>query len=476
MKEPAVWISGWAYAIGALVLLVIVFYRKREPAEKLAWSLAIVFVPFLGALLFILFGLASVPRRVRRRVERVESFRASVSLPGPAAAAGQYAEETWPGVLGKALEAMGEAPRRIGNAMKLYCRGLPAAADVEKAVEAARHHVHVEFYIFRDDRLGRRFVDLLLRKIREGVQVRVLVDGIGSYAGWRLLKKLRAAGGEAASFRPLFSIEHFSPNFRNHRKIVVCDGRVAFFGGMNVGEEYLGTEGAVRREWYDIHVRIEGPAVWDLQRIFLEDWSFATRKNLDDPAFFPELAAAGGSPVQIIAGGPDVEVNPIRFAYLRALSRANRRVIIATPYIVPDRSLRDALVAAAISGAEVDIITQGYPPDNILAHACGMYYAEELLEAGIRVHTYRPGMMHAKVVCVDGEWGMLGTANLDNRSMFLNFEQMAIVDHPNDLEAIEAELRRLLGLCDPVRLEDLRSRSWIERFFMATAHLLAPLL
>ncbi|MGQ9588753.1 MAG: cardiolipin synthase [Planctomycetota bacterium] len=478
MKDPFLLISGWGYAAAVVVLLVTVFYRKREPAEKLAWSLAIVFLPFLGALLFVVFGLASVPRRVRRRVERVGGFRASVSFRPGAAAGGAvgYPEGTWRGILGKALEAMGEGPRREGNATKLYTRGLPVATDVEKAVEAAKHHVHIEFYIFRDDRLGRRFVDLLIRKLGEGVQVRVIVDGIGSYAGWKLLKKLRAAGGKAASFRPLFSVEHLSPNFRNHRKIVISDGRVAFFGGMNVGEEYLGREGAVRCEWYDLHMRVEGPAVWDLQRIFLEDWSFATREHLDDPAFSPELEAAGDSPVQIIAGGPDVDVNPIRFACLRAFSQARRRLLVASPYIVPDMSLRDALAAAALSGVEVDIVTQGYPPDHVLPYACTLYFAEELLESGVRFHSYRPGMMHAKAISVDGEWAMVGTANLDNRSMFLNFEQMAILDGPRDVEAIDEQFRRLIQASDPIRLEGLRSRSAFERFFVASAHLLAPLL
>ena len=474
-------LSGWLYFCILVFLVVVVFLRKREPASVLAWSLSIIFVPVIGPLFFLLFGLDNIPRRLLRKVAHRQEFSDRFPVPGFLRVQEESFKSTYQGgrwgSMGQLIEGLGEAPRRLGNSTHLYSDGKQAFEDMEQAIEAARHHIHIEFYIFRADSLGRQFIDQLIKKCKEGVQVRLIIDAIGTPRWWNLLHKVRKAGGEASSFLHLSSIHRVSPNLRNHRKIVICDGDTAFFGGLNVGKEYLGRTGRRGREWFDLHMRIHGPAVWDLQLIFIEDWDYCTRQTLSDPAYFPEIPVPpGNSPVQIIAGGPDVEVNPIRQVFFSSINHAEKYIYIATPYIVPDLAIRESLKTAARSGVEINLITQSSPPDHYLTYYCSQFYMEELLAAGVRIYEFTSGMMHAKAISVDGEWAMLGTANLDNRSMFLNFEQMATFDGEAEVEEIETSLKNLISNCREIHLQDMRGRHAIKRVMSAGAHLFAPLL
>ena len=468
-------LSGWLYAALVVVLVVTALLRKREPSAALGWSLAIVFLPGLGPLLFLLLGINKMPRKLLRKVahhlefSHPEAFRAHDSEHST----GEYPDGKW-GSIGKMIERLGEGPRRTGNEVVLYSDVPLLADDLRAAIDAARHHVHVEFYIFRFDEAGKRLTQRLVDKIKQGVQVRVLMDGFGSVWSRRVIKKtIERAGGEAAAFNVG---GRANPQLRNHRKMVICDGKVGFFGGRNIGTEYLGRYGPAGREWYDLNMRVRGPAVWDLQRLFIEDWSFCTDALLDDPAFFPDMEPAGEASVQIVGGGPDVEVNPIRHAIFAAFAGARRHIYIATPYLVPDMALRAALKTAAMSGVEVHVVTQAPPPDQWLTYYCGMFYIEELLAAGVHVYGYTPGMMHAKAIAVDGEWAMLGTANLDNRSMFLNFEQMGVFDGATQAGEIEKTLRELVSQSEEILPEAMRNRTRRQQFATRVARLFAPLL
>lgn len=470
--------AGWAYFVLVVAMVVVVLLRRREASSALGWSLAIVFLPAIGIVLFLLFGINRVPRRLRHKIAHHAGFKGRLEYPvtgeeEPKAI--RTREDRWHDVA-RMLESLEDAPRRTGNAVTLYEEGAHAFRDMGRAIAAATHHVHVEFYIFRNDELGRHLTDLLVSKCEEGVEVRVLVDAVGSAGNRHIVKRIRGVGGEAARFLPVRPFgKRITPNLRNHRKTVICDGCSAFFGGLNVGVEYLGRR-ARGREWYDLHVQVKGPAVWDVQRIFAEDWDFCTEAFLEGPAYFPAFEPAGDAPVQIVSGGPDSGVNAIRQAYFAAFVRARERIVVLTPYLVPDLSLRDALMSAARSDVDVHIVVQAPPTDNRLAHWCGEYYAEELIEAGIRIHGYTPGMMHAKAMTVDGEWGMIGTANLDNRSLHLNFEQMAVLDGPKQVAELEAALKGVVARSTEVTLASLRERSLLRRALPAGARLLAPLL
>lgn len=471
--------SLWAllYLAFTVGMVLFVLGRKREPSAALGWSLAIVLVPLLGSLLFLCFGLTRLPRRLRRKVEHRAGFDDLREAHASATADAARAEIPAPWArAAPMLERLGEPAVRTGNAFDLLPQGMAAFERIFEAIEGAQHHVHIEMYIFRNDALGRRLMDLLVRKAEAGVEVRLLLDYVGTLARWTLLRRLRRAGGQGAVFLPLWAIgKRFAPNLRNHRKIVVCDGRVGFFGGLNVGEEYIGRK-RLYREWCDAHVELRGPAVADIQLVFAEDWDFASKDLLEGEAYFPRLEAAGEAPVQIVSGGPDRDVNPIREAYFFAIMNARESLCIASPYIVPDLALRDALKTAARSGVEVVLLTQSWPPDNYLAEFCGSYWFEELLRAGVRIHRYEPGMMHAKLVVADDVVAAVGSANLDNRSLVLNFELIGVFAGKPEVAQLAGRFDEMLAQSRALELDTFRARSRWRKAVEGLARLLGPLL
>ena len=330
--------SGWIYFVFIISLVIMVLLRKREPSEALGWSLAIVFLPLIGPLFFLLFGITRVPRRLRRKLAHREAYGSTFELPDSFYEREKpfrtgYPSNHW-GKLGQMLESLGETPRHGGNDVTFYNEGRDAFEEAARVIDAAEHHIHIELFILRQDKVGKRLIQRLIEKIRQGVEVRLIVDAMGSPASWRTVNAIRRAGGEAATFSLLLT-HRFTPNLRTHRKLIVCDGQTAFFGGMNVGTEYLGRRGAHGRDWYDLAVRIRGPAVWDLQLMFLEDWDFASGKFLDDLAYFPQPIGTADAPVQIITGGPDAQPNPIRKAFFGAFTQAEKRIVVSTPTWYP---------------------------------------------------------------------------------------------------------------------------------------------
>ena len=480
------WISAAVstlYFAAVVLAVVTVLIRKKETASALGWSLAIVFLPFIGLGLYLLVGWNRISKKLRRKIIHRREFPSQLvegTTEDFRSALGHIVtptEERWQPVE-KLLRDLDQGPRRTGNYVELYSQGVPAFEEMERAIAEATHHIHVEFFIFRDDELGRRATAALVKKAQEGVKVRVLVDGVGSRGNNRLLREIRRAGGEGLKFLPLRPFGRATPHLRNHRKIVICDGRVAFFGGFNVGVEYLGGWRNRGRDWFDLHVRLEGPSVWDLQEVFLEDWDFAVgdSKELDPEGYFPEPIVSGGAPVQIIASGPDQSVNAIRQAFIAAFTRATDRIRVLTPYLVPDVTLRDSLMVAARAGIEVEIVMQYPPADHMVVQLCGEYFMQELLAAGVKIYGFREGMMHAKAVTVDHEWALIGTANLDNRSLHLNFEQMAILDGAAEVAELDHAFEQVRDRSTPYTLEGLEGRPWTRRALSNASRLLAPVL
>lgn len=472
--------SFWAllYLALTIVMVVVVLMRKREPAAALGWSLVIVLLPILGSVLFLTLGVSELPRRLKRKVAHRHAF-ADRLTPG-AATVDQTPPDplvaaAWePGL--RLLDSLGEPPTCPGNRVSLLEHGPEAFEQMRDAIQAAKHHIHLEMYIFRYDALGKALLDLLVHKAEQGIEVRLLVDYVGTLQRWRVLRKLRKAGGEGAVFLPLFAIgKRFAPNLRNHRKILVCDGRVGYFGGLNVGEEYLGRKRR-DRDWCDAQIELRGPAVADLQALFVEDWDFASGKMLAGSAYFPAHEKRGDAPVRIVSGGPDRRVNPIREAYFYAITHARKRLYIASPYIVADHSIRTAMKSAARSGVDIRLITQSAPPDNYLAELAGSFYFEEMMRAGIRIFRYMPGMMHAKLLLADDDVAAVGSANLDNRSLGLNFELIGIFSGRAEVGAVQARFDEMFDRCQEVTPDTFGERPRLRRVAEGLARLLSPLL
>jgi cardiolipin synthase len=468
----------------SIVAITWVLMVKKDSTSAVAWCLLIVFLPLLGAVMFVFFGDQHVTRPLQRKRRHKELYK----RPGPqetglAVAPPSTATELSAGPppargehMAWLAQRFGAFPLTSGNQIDFYHEGRPAFDAMREAIRNAQDHIHLETFIFQPDATGREFLDLLTQKAKDGVEVRLLYDAMGSIRFHRyLLAPLREAGGKSSVFLPLNPFRRrLQINMRNHRKIMIVDGRIAFMGGLNIGDEYLGKV-ARFGFWRDTHLRLEGRAVGELQRIFLEDWDFAADEHLDDARYFPPCPVNGPYPVQVIDSGPDRELKGIREMYFAAILQAKERVWIASPYCVPDSGLRDALRLAGYLGVDVRLLGQ-YHPDKWIPQFAARYYWAEMLDAGVKIYQYTKGMMHAKVVIVDGQWASVGTANLDNRSLHLNFEVNCLIYSPEAVAELEAAFQHDLGTAIRLDRAVYARRPFAGRLLENAARLLSPVL
>ncbi len=462
-----------------------VLMTKADSTSAVAWILLVFFLPFLGAIFFYLFGYQHVSRPLRRKRRHKQHYQAPPNPPNYDSASHVPGSPAWGRLpplsdnLARLAHRLGAYAVTQGNAVDFYHEGQPAFDAMREAIAAANHHIHLLFFIFQPDNLGRQFLDLLTAKAKQGVEVRLLYDAMGSHRlPARLLEPLRQAGGKTNVFLPINPFRRrLQVNMRNHRKILVADGAVGFIGGLNIGDEYVG-KNAYFGFWRDTHLRLQGPAVVDLQRIFLEDWSFAAGETLlarqDSPYFQPNLGG-GPYPVQVIDSGPDRDLKSIREVTFAAILKAQKRVWIASPYFVPDAGLLDAIRLAAYNGLDVRFLGQ-LRPDKWIPQFAARYYWANVLAAGVKVYQYAKGMMHSKIVLIDDEFASVGTANLDNRSMFLNFEVNCLIYSGQAVKVLEGALLR--DFQDSIKLERsaYAKRPFATRLLENACRLLSPIL
>jgi cardiolipin synthase len=343
-----------------------------------------------------------------------------------------------------------------------------------EAIAEARHSVHLSTYIFDGDATGRRFVDALRAAADRGTEVRVIVDGLGEkYSRPTARKLLHGSGAETARFLPVRKGGYL--NLRNHRKILVVDGLTAFTGGMNIGGRHMVEKPETAHPVVDLHFRVDGPVVADLQRVFLEDWYFVTGELLDEERFFPLLRPAGTAFARAIGDGPDKVFRKLHWILMGALSRASRRVLIMTPYFIPDRPLVSALATTAMRGIEVCLVL---PALNNLpyVHWATRSYLWELLECGIRIYYQPPPFVHTKLLLVDGLWCLIGSANLDPRSIRLNFELNMEVYDRELTGSLERHFLEVLSRSREITQEEMDRRALPEKMRDGMAKLLSPYL
>jgi cardiolipin synthase A/B len=473
-------ISFWsllagAITIWALAMTVVIVLQRRSPAATIAWLLVLALLPIIGWLVYRLIGPQRLERRkLRRRVTRKLVEEAIGALQEIECEAPMRHREQ----LARVAIAAGEAPPLRAENIVLYTEGEPKYRAVAEAIDAARHHVHIEYYIWENDQIGRRLRDQLAARAKAGIEVRLLVDATGSLGARRgFFRPLADAGAKVAWFNPvsLLGLRRRRVDFRTHRKIVVCDGRVGFTGGMNVADaqtaEFTGAQA-----WRDTHVRFEGSAVRVLQRVFAEDWFYATATEIPagDP-YFPLPTAPGGDVVQIVASGPDLDVFAIHKVFFAAINQATARVWVTTPYFVPDDAILSALVSAAMRGLDVRVIAPARGDSRLVDLAARSYFPD-LLAAGARVFEYQPRFLHAKTFVIDDDVAIIGTANLDNRSFRLDFEVAAVLYGPETNGKLDAAFCADLEHC-----RELAPITWLRlpfwtRLGQSGARLLSPLL
>ena len=462
--------GAWVAGVSGMLLLA-----RRPPASTLAWLLALLLLPYVGALLWFFFG----PRRLRRKRLRYARSRSAVSASAARFARPEHLSEDiflryrQLAVLAERLAQ--PAPARAAS-HTLYFDGDALYDAMRAAIDGAREHVHLEYYIWREDGIGTRLRDALAAKARAGVPVRLLVDTVGSNTTRdRFFAPITDAGGEVAWFnRPhLKKLRFRHVNFRSHRKILVVDGRIGFVGGMNVADDHS-ARARGDAAWRDTHLRIEGVPAAQLQRVFLDDWMFAHGPVPVLATWFPDPAPGAGPYVQVVASGPDSDTLAIQRLLFNAVANARSSIRLTTPYFVPDEALLAALVAAALRGVSVRVLVPKRGDSRLVAAAARSYY-DELARAGVEIWEDGPPMLHAKTAVFDELVSVVGTANLDNRSFSLNFEVVATVYAPEVAQALNARFERDLDLA--ARFVPSGRRAPLrERLLMGAARLFSPVL
>jgi cardiolipin synthase len=435
----------------ALVLLAHILRQRRSPTSTLAWLMAVVFIPYIGVPLYIFFG--------GRKMTRQAASKRLLPDTTPVTSTDTGLEQQL-----ASLVYRGGFPPTRRNRARLLLSGEDAYRATIRLIDRAEHAIYVATYLLGRDETGRAIVKALARRAAQGVRVYLLLDALGSVkVDRRFLAPLEAAGGRVAYFMPMLRLPlRGRANLRNHRKMVIADGRVAIVGGMNLAGEYMGPEARPDR-WQDISVRLMGPAAGQAFEIFRSDWQFAAQEDLGpekphggSPDAQEDLGPEkphGGSPdaaaataLQFMASGPDVENDALREAFMISLFRAHRRVWIVTPYFVPDDLLQESLCMAARRGIDLRLICPRRS-NHRLADLAREGYLSQLQEAGARVMLYRPRMLHAKAVLIDDTVAVAGSANMDIRSLLLNYEVGLCVYDTEIIGEIERWMRGLMQAC-----------------------------
>lgn len=471
------WSHLYAALLGTLVIVqalglwaaVGIVMRGRTAQGATAWALGLVLLPVLSLPLYLVFGerkfygYVRARRQGNRGIDRVaaELFE-NIKPYTPAAPPPDAA----------ALQRLARAPFTTGNDVELLIDGAATFDAVISAVNAARRYILIQFYIFREDGLGKRVQKALLDARARGVSVHLLYDEIGSYSlPQSYLDALTQAGCKCSGFRTKPRKQRrFRINFRNHRKIVVVDGEVAFIGGHNVGDEYLGLNPRMS-PWRDTHVEIRGPAVMAAQLSFLEDWYWANR-NIPDLNWTPSPAEGGTSTVLVVPTGPADDLETCLLFLTQLANSARRRLWIATPYFVPDELALGALQLASLRGVDVRVIIPERNDSRLVWLSAFSYY-DEVLPAGVKLFRYQPGFMHQKVVLSD-DTACISTANFDNRSFRINFEVSALVADTTFAEEVGAMLETDFTRCREVKKGEFEKMPYWFRLASRVSRLLAP--
>lgn len=457
------------FAVGHALL------NKRDPRSALVWVSICLTIPLLGPLFYWLLGINRIRRRAlkwHRNSNRPGVPDAEAAVPAETGSQRSYSKEL------ENLEKLGNRvvrnPTRCGNRLMPLVNGEAAYPAMLEAIRAASQTIHLCSYIFDGDGVGAQFVEALAAAARRGVQVRIIVDAMGER--YSRLTARNALTGSSVDIR-LYLPLHKGPfiNLRNHRKLLVVDGRIAFTGGMNIRNNHCLEVTPPHEAAADLHFLVEGPVVHDLQRTFLEDWHFVSGELIDQPFCFPPLVSVGDACIRAIADGPDREFRKLEWIVMGALATARRKVTIMTPYFTPDRPMLTALVTAALRGVEVTLILPAHNNLPFVAWASRASYWE-LIKNGILIFEQPDPFAHTKLMVVDEIWSLVGSANHDTRSFRLNFELNLSVFDPAFARRIADHCQEALACSREISLQEMDGRPLSVKLRDAAARLFTPYL
>lgn len=455
------------YVINLVTIVILVCFRKDNPITTMAWVMLFILLPVVGGLIYLIFGVgisSYAMRRYRQKLEMNEEYILSLQKEAIKEYVADKKEHS--DMINYFLNC--SSVYTNGNSVKIFTDAKEKYAELIKDIKEAKESINVLYFIIRNDVIGNTLVNLLLEKAKEGVKVRLMYDGLGSFlTPKKIFNKLRKEKNcEVAEFFPVRFFSASKINHRNHRKIVVIDDKIAYTGGMNIGDEYMGRSKNKNLPWRDTHIRIVGEAVRYIQEYFALDWHFSTGKEV---AAKPDVteSKAGNIGMQIVVSGPDSKHEEIKSGMLKMIYSARKYVYIQTPYFVPDQAFLTAVQVAAQSGVDVRVMIPGIPDKKYVYHTT-MSYMDELLEHNVKVLLY-PGFIHSKTITVDDELLTVGTTNIDIRSFKLLFEINAFMYSPHIAAEHRGIVEKDMEICHELTLEEYKKRGLIavikEGFF-----------
>ncbi|MGH7826779.1 MAG: cardiolipin synthase [Candidatus Binatia bacterium] len=468
-------------ALYALVMSVFLVTENRRPQSTLAWMLVLFFAPGIGLLVYILFGRdrKAFSKRSKLLMQDLEANALPLLSPilsrQDAELARLESESVGRKKLAMLVRRNSLSALTTRNRVEIQQDAAEFYPSLIEDMKAARHFIHLQYFIWRADSCTESLKEILTEKARAGVEVRLLYDPIGSsQLSHAYLREMKASGVRIAPTAPLYRLHTIS--YRNHRKITVIDGAIGYTGGMNIGQEHIdGGEGF--DSWRDTQVRLAGESAAVLQAVFMVDWYNAVGENLFSAQYFPTKESAEGDvPVQILTSGPDSQWAAIRQLYSFMIVSAQRHVYLQSPFFIPDATIAEALRAAALSGVDVKLMLSARPSGNKLPDWAGNTYIEDIVTAGVRVFLYEKGYLHAKTISIDSEICSIGSANIDIRSFSINYELNAVFYSEQIAKELEGDFERDLAHCSEFDPKAYQKRGTAIRFRDSVARLLSPLL
>jgi cardiolipin synthase A/B len=477
------YIAVIAYALLVIIVCLRIIYETRSTTKTIAYLLFTLLIPIVGIVFYILFGINYWKMKLYNK-KSIEDEKILEQLKNKMAA---YTNET---IAATELEdadhkelammmAKGlRSPVSRRNKVQLLINGEEKFPQVMEALRNAKHHIHIEYYIYEQDEIGEQIEEILIQKAKEGVQVRFIYDDFGSpNIKKRIEEKMREAGVEILPFQKvMFYMLANRLNYRNHRKIIIIDGQTAFTGGINVSDKYINNK-PDKLFWRDTHLRIDGPGIFYLQYLFLSDWNFCCDKKLQPEAqhFVTSKGNSDDCFLQVAASGPDSAQPSVLFSLLQAIYLAKKEILITTPYYIPGDSIQEALRIAALSGLSVKLLVPGIC-DSKLVNAASKSYYKELLLAGVEIYMYQKGFVHAKTLVTDRKLSVIGTANMDYRSFELNFEVNVILYDKDVSEKLRAVFFKDLEDSEKIDKEEWCNRPAHIQLPEKLARLFSPVL
>ncbi len=469
--------------INLILAVVIVFFQRKEPKSVWAWLLILYFIPVVGFIFYLLIG-TDMHKQKMFRTKEIEDKLSDAIRHQETSIRNQELTVSYPemkdyGDLMLYHLHVSNAIMTDNNEVQFFVDGRAKFESLLKDMQEAEKSIHIQYYIIKDDEVFQGILEVLEQKVKEGVEVRILFDGMGGrFVNAGVWKRIREKGIQVAEFFPaIFGQLQLRVNYRNHRKIVVIDGKTGYVGGFNIAREYVGLDKKFGY-WRDTHMRITGSAVDALQVRFILDWNFAARNNtitFDKYLTETEKEPGSGCPVQIVTSGPDSLEQSVRNTYLRLIHKAKHSIYIQTPYFIPDEAIMSALTIAVHSGVEVNIMIP-CKPDHPFVYWATYSYVGEMVLRGANCFMYMDGFLHAKGIVVDEMVLCYGTANMDIRSFSLNFEVNAILYDENKAREMTGYFREDLKKSQQITKNMYLGRNLFVRFKEQVSRLLSPLL